>query len=313
MKAIDSFSMSPLPTGPNDIERLRDQVWNWLPAFHAVAELGTLVQAGRHLGLTPAAVSRTVRLLEDRLNQPLFDRMGRALVLNDAGTRLREATRVAISTLDQGLAALDPAKLPRRLRAASLGLLSEHFVVPALIGLSQAHTDLLPEHLNARPSEALTRLRRFEIDVAFYYEELAADGIDVSRLGLTPKAVFCGSGHPLFPHPHPTLSDVLEYPFSVPQIGDSGAPMDGWPSDLSRSIGMRVTLLRSNLQVSLSGRFLTVLPEVTAAPHVDSGELRRLPEPVLEPIAIYVAMRQGESDRVDVARLVAAVREGLIP
>lgn len=296
-----------------DVERLRDAVWNWLPAFHAVAELGSAVRAGKRLGLSTAAVSRTVRLLEERLGQPLFHRVGRSLTLNEAGLRLREATRGAVGAVDEGLRALDPASLARPLRVASLGLLTEHFVLPALLAVGEDHPDVCPEHVNARPVEALAMLRRFELDAAFYYEELAAEGVVVQALGQTPKSVFCGRPHPLFDAPRVTLEAVLGHAFSVPQIGDSGRPMDGWPSELARSVGMRVTLLRSNLQVSLSGRFLTVLPDVTAAPHVAAGELRRLPVPSLDPIRLFVGTRAGDEARPDLAALIGHVAASVAP
>ncbi|MEM1417880.1 MAG: LysR family transcriptional regulator [Myxococcota bacterium] len=292
-------------TERSEVSRLRDQVWAWLPAFHAVAELGTTVRAGKHLGLTAAAVSRSVRLLEDRVGQPLFHRVGRSLRLNEAGARLREATRTAVLAVDDALRAIDPAALARPLRVASLGLLTEHFVVPALLELDAGG---VAEHLNLRPADALVGLRRYDVDAAFYYEELAAEGLRVDALGATPKAVFCGRAHPLFGARRPTLRDVLAHPFSVPQVGDSGRPMDGWPARHDRRVGMRVTLLRSNLQVALSGRFLTVLPEVTAAPYVAKRELRRLAHPKLDPIRLFVATRPEDAEREDLVALIAHVR-----
>jgi hypothetical protein len=75
----------------------------------------------------------------------------------------------------------------------------------------------------------------------------------------------------------------------VPRIGDTGRVQDGWPSDVPRKIGMRITMLRSNLLVALSGRLVTVLPDVTAATHEATGELRRLPVLELAPIEIFAA------------------------
>lgn len=286
-----------------EAERLRDQVWAWLPAFHAVAELGTTVKAGAHLGLTAAAVSRSVRLLEDRVGQPLFHRVGRSLRLNEAGARLREATRVAVRAVTDGLRAIDPAALARPLRVASLGLLTEHFVVPALIDLED-DARVVAEHLNLRPVDGLAALRRQEVDACFYYEELAAEGLRVEDLGTTLKAVYCGRTHPLFAKKRVTRAEVCAQRFSVPQVGDSGRPMDGWPARYERRVGMRVTLLRSNLQVVLAGRFVAVLPEVVAAPYLASGDLRRLGQPPLDPIRLFVATRPEDADRADLRAVI---------
>ena len=84
------------------IHTLRRSAWNWLPAFFEVAESGSIAAASRQLSLTPAAVSRTIRLLEDELGEPLFNRVGRQLALNHRGAALRDALRGAVM---DGLAA----------------------------------------------------------------------------------------------------------------------------------------------------------------------------------------------------------------
>ncbi len=56
-----------------------------LKTFLAVARHGSFVGAGNEIGLTAAAVGLQVRALEGELRQQLFDRSGRAIVLNTAG------------------------------------------------------------------------------------------------------------------------------------------------------------------------------------------------------------------------------------
>ena len=74
--------------------------------LHPVVNVvGALVRGygARRLGLTPAAVSRTLGLLEDALGAPVFNRVGKSLVLSAAGTALRDAVRDATRTIDLGL------------------------------------------------------------------------------------------------------------------------------------------------------------------------------------------------------------------
>lgn len=56
-----------------------------LRTFLAVARHGSFAAAGKEIGLTAAAVGQQVRALEGELHQTLFDRSGRAIVLNTAG------------------------------------------------------------------------------------------------------------------------------------------------------------------------------------------------------------------------------------
>lgn len=53
--------------------------------FYKVAKLGSIARASAELQLTQPTISEQIRLLEKSLGKPLFDRVGRALVLTEAG------------------------------------------------------------------------------------------------------------------------------------------------------------------------------------------------------------------------------------
>lgn len=55
--------------------------------FLAVAKHGTFAAAGKEIGLTAAAVGLQIRALEEELDQVLFDRGPRSVVLNTAGRK----------------------------------------------------------------------------------------------------------------------------------------------------------------------------------------------------------------------------------
>ena len=58
---------------------------NGVRAFEAAARSGSFIRAADELHVTPAAVSRMVRLLEDRLQVRLFERAANRLSLTEAG------------------------------------------------------------------------------------------------------------------------------------------------------------------------------------------------------------------------------------
>src|SRR5215831_20839355 len=65
-----------------------------LQLVEAVAQFGSLTNAGKHLNLTQSALSHQLVDLERRLGTPLFHRVGRRLVPTIAGDQLlRSATR----------------------------------------------------------------------------------------------------------------------------------------------------------------------------------------------------------------------------
>jgi LysR family glycine cleavage system transcriptional activator len=58
---------------------------NGIKAFEASARLGSFARAADELNVTPAAISRLVRLLEERLGLALFERKPNGLALSPAG------------------------------------------------------------------------------------------------------------------------------------------------------------------------------------------------------------------------------------
>lgn len=58
--------------------------------FHTVAKLGSIARAAQELHLTQPTISEQIRLLEKSLKHPLFDRVGRNLVLTATGRSVFE-------------------------------------------------------------------------------------------------------------------------------------------------------------------------------------------------------------------------------
>lgn len=79
-----------------------------LKTFVTVARQGTFAAAGQRIGLTQSAVSAQMRVLEQGLGVRLFDRSGRAAVLNAAG-------RHALPLAEQMLALYGQMALPESL------------------------------------------------------------------------------------------------------------------------------------------------------------------------------------------------------
>jgi DNA-binding transcriptional LysR family regulator len=86
---------------------------------------------------------------------------------------------------------------------------------------------------------------------------------------------------------------------------------DGWPVELNRRIGMRITMLSSNLAVCLSGQFLTVLPDVVADRYIQSKELKQLPMDVIEPIPVYGARRKSDGENTASALVLRCITSKL--
>jgi LysR family glycine cleavage system transcriptional activator len=76
---------------------------NFLATFRNVAELQNLRAAADKLHLTHSAVSQQIRSLEEQIGFALFDRRGRRVVLNPAGSALLRGVQAALDRIDEGV------------------------------------------------------------------------------------------------------------------------------------------------------------------------------------------------------------------
>lgn len=100
-----------------------------LQAFEAAARLGNFSRAAVELHLTPGAISRQVRQLEDWCGQTLFERVANQMRLTAEGSEL-------LARLGGPLAALHEAVYPETedttLQIATLGSLARAWLLPRL-------------------------------------------------------------------------------------------------------------------------------------------------------------------------------------
>ncbi len=292
-----------------DPSKKAGEIWQWLPVFKVVAETQHLPTAAKQLHVSASAISRTIRLIEEALGQELFVRSSRRLILNGAGERLLAATRRSTNSLEQGLREVFDQSFSGPYRVSSLGVLTDGFVLPSLLDLQAEHPGLVPHMTTRLASEANQSLISGLLEVAFYYDPTTLPGIRCESLGELTNSIYCGRGHPLFGKRRVETQELLEHPFSVAAIGDRGTPMDSWPVDLPRKVGFQILMLSTNLRVSLSGSFVTVLPDAVASPHAEAGELWRLSPDLIPNTQVYAAFREEDSDQGVTQALVANLRE----
>ena len=77
-----------------------------LMAFVAVAEVGSFTSAAAQMGLSPSALSHSVRALEEDLGVRLLSRTTRSVSPTEAGERLLAGLRPAFETIDREVEAL---------------------------------------------------------------------------------------------------------------------------------------------------------------------------------------------------------------
>lgn len=146
-----------------------------LHQFDAVARLGTMSAAADHLRISQPALSRSLARLEQELGAPLFDRHGRSVSLNRAGTTALEYVRTMLHEERLMKSALD--ELAHRETALLVGT-----VAPApLWRLTALSIERFPERLLSSRTALQQDVERDIIDQAI--------DLGISRKPLTYPAV----------------------------------------------------------------------------------------------------------------------------
>src|SRR5687768_11089458 len=102
--------------------------------FAAIAQAGSFSAAGRTLGLTPSAVSRTVARIEARLGVRLVIRTTRALTLTAEGQAYLQGARRILTDLDDVERAIADQGAPRGRLRVSAALAHGRMCITPLIG-----------------------------------------------------------------------------------------------------------------------------------------------------------------------------------
>lgn len=135
--------------------------WRRLPPLHAIrafeaaARHASVTRAAEELGVTPGAVSRHVRALEEQLGKPLFLRRPTGLVLTTAGEGLAQAAREGLDRIADAASGVKLRRL-RRLSVGVYGFFASRLLLPLWPELRAAHRDLeIDLHTSPNPLDLL--------------------------------------------------------------------------------------------------------------------------------------------------------------
>lgn len=122
-----------------------------LPVIVSVAKSGGFASAAAALNMSPSAVSHAVRVVEDRLGEPLFARTTRSVALTEAGTRFLASVGPALEEIDKAVEGVTAERGEvtgvLRINAPRVAVLMS--LAPILAKLSRAHPRLTVEvHTN---------------------------------------------------------------------------------------------------------------------------------------------------------------------
>ncbi len=114
----------------------------WLKAFDAAARHSSFAAAAAELGLTPAAISQQIRLLEKHLEAQLFKRLPRGVILTDVGQAYAQTIGKSFEEMAQATSGLFGKQRQRLVRVRASISCAALVLGPRLTAFRAAHPDI---------------------------------------------------------------------------------------------------------------------------------------------------------------------------
>ncbi|MFX1682314.1 LysR family transcriptional regulator [Mitsuaria sp. CC2] len=182
-----------------------------LKAFIAVVERQSFARAAEHLGLSPSALSQTIRQLESRIGARLLNRTTRSVAPSASGEQLYSRVAPLFREMADAVAEASDAtgQISGTLRINTLGIAARNLIAPRLARFHKAHPDV---KLDIVVDDALADIVSGRFDAGIRVGgQLKKDMIAV-RLSPDMKMMAVASPHYLARHGTPkTPSDLHDH------------------------------------------------------------------------------------------------------
>lgn len=176
---------------------MRDLNYNHLRYFWAVAHEGSLTRAAARMNLSQSALSVQIQKLEHQIGHPLFERVGKKLVLTEAGQIALDYADTVFKAGDELMSTLRGHPLASRqvLRVGALTTLSRNFQLEFLRPLvGRSDVELIVRSGNVR--ELLAQLEAHALDVVLANSAAPRDTRSGLRNHLLNEQPVSLVGHP---------------------------------------------------------------------------------------------------------------------
>lgn len=252
-----------------------------LAVFVRVAELRSFRKAAASLGLSPSALSHTLRNIETKLGVRLLHRTTRSVAPTEAGERLLERLRPALDDID---AALGEAKSFRdrpagRVRINTSRSAARFLIAPRLGAFAQAYPEV---RLEIVTNDALADIVAAGCDAGVRLDEVLQPDMVAVRLGGEQRLVVVGSPGYLARCGVPQVPADLAGHACFRQRMTSGGLLpweferDGESLKLDPSGPLISDDGMVHLRAALDGAGLAYMFEAHVAEHLACGELVRV-------------------------------------
>jgi DNA-binding transcriptional LysR family regulator len=287
---------------------------NDLRYFWNVATARSFSQGAKLSFVSPPAISKAIKRLEDELKAQLLVRTTRSVHLTDRGEILLDHCRKIFRQIDDLERDLHEAAETIRgdFRIGTNEVFSTYLLPHALAQVVREHPGLSPRSYQMVPSQIVHGLKEGSLDLGFTIGRDVLQGVEVIPLASSKGVLVCGVDHPLYEKGVVTKEDLLTYPSVVPEFfrREYLPSQDNFPNQrFPRRVGATIELMQMGIQMAFDGAYLGYFPEVSISCQLSHGELKALQG--LEtgvPFQLNAVVRKGREARAAVQLVIDTIK-----
>jgi DNA-binding transcriptional LysR family regulator len=253
-----------------------------LKTFQKVATLLSFNRAAEVLHYAQSTVSAQIKTLEDELGVPLFDRLGKQIVLTDAGEKLLKYSRRLLAIHEETYAEVKgQTELRGSLTIRIPQTIATYYLPPVLRKFQGRCPKVRFEFISCTVPTLAQELSAGTIDLAFLMtESVHSASFQTERLGFESLVLVTYPENPLAKKSSLSLADLRGQALLYPKT-DCDYPLKFRRMLSDEKIELS-TLLEFNSveavkQCVMAGMGISLMPEIAVRREVESGELAILP------------------------------------
>lgn len=192
--------------------------------FTAIARMASFTAAAKELNLTQPALSKSIRMLEQAIGAPLFQRGPSGVTLTLYGERLKNYAGLVLTLASEAADEIDALRGVRRgsLRIGCVAAVLRALMPKAVMSFLEGHPGIdivVSEGLNDTLLDAL-HSSRLDLAITSRPAEPLNPDLEYVRLLEEPLLLVAGVDHPLAAAPQVSLADLAPYAWVVPPRPD---------------------------------------------------------------------------------------------
>lgn len=249
-----------------------------LKYFLKAKELLNFTEAANQLNISQSTLSQQIKQLEEEINIPLFNRIGKRITLTEAGLLFSEFAFQSVSRAKDGLTMM------KDLNNLNVGSLSigvtyalRNLLTKALILFSEKFPAIKVKIVFGTSTELIEKLNSTELDFVLTFREEADDvHLKYRSLFFSPMTLVVSKNSDISGRSSISLKEIMDLPLALPDSGYSTIQFINnllKIKKLKAKVLVEINDISTLLELVKTGSWSTILTQVS----VDDTDLSTIP------------------------------------